>query len=120
MRAILILLMITLTAAAAVPQANETELILKLLLRDIPAADLTDEERENVSTDRGANDAAMTDSDNGAERPAGQCRRSCIGDGEFLDDLCERYVRADAPRSRAVCYTRVDERRVQCLASCDG
>ena len=98
---------------------DEAEQTLGLLLRDIPAEDLTSASLDDSRADIRAavEDAAVQAAD--TEALPSQCRQSCVAAGTTLDALCERHVRAEAPRSRAVCFTRVDERRMQCMASCD-
>lgn len=120
MRAALILLMCLFATAAAVAQVAESEPTLGLLLHDIPAEDLTsasaDDSRADVEEAVEQTTALTADT----QASPSQCRQTCVGVGTTLDAICERHVRAEAPRSRAVCYTRVDERRMQCLASCGG
>lgn len=118
MRTAMILLMSLLITAAAVAQVDEGERALRLLLHEIPAEDLSSASEEDSRADI---QAAVEDADAQAadtELSPEQCRQSCVTVGTALDAVCERHVRAEAPRSRAVCYTRVDERRSQCLASC--
>lgn len=118
MRAAVILLMCVLTAAAAVAQVGEGEPTLELLLQDIPTEELTSASQDDSRADIRAVVEDMADRAARAEALPDQCRRSCLDVGTVLETLCERHVRAEAPRSRAVCYTRVDERRTRCLASC--
>lgn len=115
MRTVVILLTGLLIAAAAVFRLEDGEQMLRLLLHDIPAEDLT----SASSDDSHADIQALLDEEEAAPPTSPrQCRQSCVAVGTALDAVCERHVRVEAPRSRAVCYTRVDERRSQCLASC--
>ena len=118
MRTAVILLMSLLIAAAAVAQVDEGERTLRLLLHDIPAEDLSSASEDDSRADIQATveDAAEQAAD--TELSPEQCRQSCVTVGTTLDAMCERHVRAEAPRSRAVCYPRVDEWRTRCMASC--
>ena len=115
MRTAMILLMSLLIEAAAVAQVGEGEETLTQLLHNIPADDLTSASRADSQPDLRA---LLEEEGVAPPTSPSQCRESCVTVGTALDAVCERHVRAEAPRSRAVCYTRVDERRSQCLASC--
>lgn len=115
MRTAMILLTSLLIAAGAIAQVGEGEEMPTQLLHNIPADDLT-----SASPADSQADLQAVLEEEGAAPPTSpsQCRRSCVTVGTTLDAVCERHVRVEAPRSRAVCYTRVDERRTRCLASC--
>ncbi len=113
MRAAVILLTSLLIAVAVAP-AKDGEPTLGMLLRGIPAEDLT----SAAPDDSHAEIQALLEEEAAPPTSPSQCRQSCVAVGTTLDAVCERHVRAEAPRSRAVCFTRVDERRTRCLASC--
>ncbi|WP_439476721.1 hypothetical protein [Brevundimonas sp.] len=115
MRTVVILLTSLLIAAAAVSQVEDGEQTLRLLLHDIPAEDLTSASPDDSHTDI---EALLDEEEAAPQASPRQCQQSCVAGGTTLDAVCERHVRVEAPRSRAVCYTRVDERRTRCLASC--
>lgn len=101
----------------AMPFQDVSSPFERLLFRDIPAEDLTRMTRE----DREAEIQTILDrrgTDHFADKA--QCRSICVEAGTALGDLCERAIRDSAPLSRAVCHSRVDQDRTECLAPCDA
>jgi len=105
-------------AATALLQ-DEGDRILRLLLREIPAAELSGasqaESRADIRTIVENRTARLAD----AETDASQCRPACVDAARALETICERHVLAEASMSRAVCYSRVDDDRTVCLETCD-
>lgn len=120
MQFLLILSAFSLTAAAFPLQMSESAKTFAAFLRDIADEDLTDargaesiREVESVLASR-----SRRATEDGSENFE-QCRKSCVEESAIFESVCDRHIRADAPRSRAVCYLRVDEDRDQCMADCE-
>lgn len=107
-----------LIVAAAAFLQDEGDRLLRLLLRDIPAAELSTasqaESRSDIRSIVEERTARLAD----AETDASQCRPACVDAAKALETICERHVLAEASMSRAVCYGRVDDDRTVCLESC--
>lgn len=69
--------------------------------------------------DEDLHDAPAPEPDAGMQPSAIPCTDYCAVRDEQLNAVCERRIRADAPRSRAVCYARVESLRAECLAACN-
>jgi hypothetical protein len=117
MRTLILFAAMTIATAAILP--NEADGLLRALLRDIPASELsTASQAESISDIRSIiRERAERLAD--AETDASQCRPACVEAAAALETICERHVLAEASMSRAVCYGRVDDDRTVCLLACD-
>lgn len=93
--------------------------MLRLLLRDIPAAELSAASQADSRSDIRSIVEDRTSRLADAETDASQCRPACVDAARALEAICERHVLAEASMSRAVCYGRVDDDRNVCLETCD-
>lgn len=106
-----------LIVAAAFLQ-DEGDRLLRLLLRDIPAAELSAASQADSRSDIRSIVEERTSRLADAETDASQCRPACVDAARALETICERHVLAEASMSRAVCYGRVDDNRTVCLEAC--
>ncbi len=120
MRILLILSASSLITAAFPLQTSQGSTMFAAFLRDIAdedrtAATIAESTREVEGVLASRSHRAAADGSEDFE----QCRKSCVDESAIFESLCDRHIRADAPRSRAVCYLRVDEDRDQCMADCE-
>jgi len=98
--------------------SGEADAVLRRLLENIPPEELTSvpaqESHDSVALALGALSASSVGDFKGAKR----CEEGCSDVANALDAICVRHVLRQAPRSRAICFTRIDDIRTQCLASC--
>ena len=104
-------------AAAAFLQ-DEGDRVLRSLLRDIPAAELSAASQAQSRADIRSIVEERTARLAEAGTDASQCRPACVDAAKALETICERHVLAEASMSRAVCYDRVDDDRTVCLEAC--
>lgn len=104
-------------AAAALGQ-DDGDRLLRGLLHDIPAAEMSTASQADSRSDIRSILEERTRRLADAETDPSQCRPACVDAARALETICERHVLAEASMSRAVCYGRVDDDRTVCLEAC--
>lgn len=119
MRILLILSFAFLGAVAAPSRTNDPADMLSGWLQGIPPDELTGSEPDQSIRDIEEALLGRLERSAAARPEPASCRQQCFQESGAFEAICDRHIKPDASRSRAICYLRVEDERANCISACD-